>query len=89
MAVRPAMKSLAELSQVEAAGMSLACAMRELRDALGSPVEPSSAVPYAAILEGQLKIRGRRTGIILTGGNSLLPGTQHNAHDTHTHGETR
>lgn len=48
---------------------SIVAAMRELRDAFGSPVEPSSAVPYAAILEGQLNIRGRRIGIILTGGN--------------------
>lgn len=48
---------------------SIVTAMRELRDALGFPVEPSSAVPYAAIREGKVPVTGRRTGIILTGGN--------------------
>ena len=32
-------------------------------------VEPSGAVPYAAILEEKVDVRGRRAGVILTGGN--------------------
>jgi len=32
-------------------------------------VEPSSAVPLAAILEGKIGVKGKRTGIILSGGN--------------------
>jgi len=31
--------------------------------------EPSAAVPLAAILEGKIDVRGRRVGIILSGGN--------------------
>lgn len=48
---------------------AIVAAMRELSAALGLPVEPSSAVPYAAIREGRLDIRGLRAGLILTGGN--------------------
>lgn len=32
-------------------------------------IEPSCAVPLAAILAGQWPARGRRVGVILTGGN--------------------
>ena len=32
-------------------------------------IEPSAAVPLAALLEGQLDVAGRRVGIILSGGN--------------------
>jgi len=32
-------------------------------------VEPSSAVPLACLLEGSLDLRGRRVGIIVSGGN--------------------
>lgn len=52
---------------------AIVTAMHRLRDALGFPVEPSSAVPYAAILEGKLDVRGQRTAIILTGGNVDAP----------------
>ncbi|HXQ13663.1 MAG TPA: threonine/serine dehydratase [Caulobacteraceae bacterium] len=44
-------------------------AMRALWDALKLVIEPSAAVPYAAILEGKLNVRGQRVGIILSGGN--------------------
>ena len=39
-------------------------------------IEPSAAVPLAAIMEGKLEVRGKRAGIILSGGNvdlDLLP----------------
>jgi len=32
-------------------------------------IEPSSAVPLAAILEGKADVKGRKVGIILSGGN--------------------
>jgi threonine dehydratase len=32
-------------------------------------IEPSSAVPLAALLERKLEARGQRIGIILSGGN--------------------
>ncbi len=35
-------------------------------------VEPSSAVPLAAILEGKVEVKGKKTGIILSGGNIEL-----------------
>jgi threonine dehydratase len=44
-------------------------AMRTLWEMLNVIVEPSAAVPYAAIIEHRLDVAGRRTGIILTGGN--------------------
>jgi threonine dehydratase len=44
-------------------------AMRSLWEALKVVVEPSAAVPYAAIEAGEVEVRGLRVGIILTGGN--------------------
>jgi threonine dehydratase len=44
-------------------------AMRALWEALKVVVEPSAAVPYAALLEGKVDVRGERVGIVLTGGN--------------------
>ncbi len=32
-------------------------------------VEPSAAVPVAALLQGKIAVRGKRVGVILTGGN--------------------
>lgn len=47
-------------------------AMRALWEALRVTVEPSAAVPYAAIREGQLDVAGKAVGIVLTGGNADL-----------------
>jgi threonine dehydratase len=44
-------------------------AMRTIWDIMKIIIEPSAAVPYAAILERAVDIRGQRVGIILTGGN--------------------
>jgi threonine dehydratase len=44
-------------------------AMRVLWEALRVIVEPSAAVPYAAIREGRVDVRGRTVGIIISGGN--------------------
>lgn len=48
---------------------SIVTAMRRIWEELKMVVEPSGAVPYAAILEGKVPLAGRRTGIILSGGN--------------------
>ena len=44
-------------------------AMRTIWEVLKIIVEPSGAVGYAALVDGQLDLTGRRVGIILTGGN--------------------
>ena len=47
----------------------IVAAMRELWEQLHLVVEPSAAVPYAALLEHAPRFAGGRVGIILTGGN--------------------
>jgi threonine dehydratase len=44
-------------------------AMRTIWETMKIIVEPSAAVPYAAIREGRIDVAGQRAGIILTGGN--------------------
>ena len=44
-------------------------AMRTIWETMKIIIEPSAAVPYAAIMEGKIDIGGKRVGIILTGGN--------------------
>ncbi len=44
-------------------------AMKLLWERMKIVVEPSGAVPLAAIMEGKLEVRGSRTAIILSGGN--------------------
>ncbi|HEY0684801.1 MAG TPA: pyridoxal-phosphate dependent enzyme [Steroidobacter sp.] len=44
-------------------------AMRAIWEVLKIIVEPSGAVGYGALVDGQLDLPGRRIGIILTGGN--------------------
>lgn len=44
-------------------------AMRQLWDALKLTVEPSSAVAWAAVLKRRDELRGKRVGVILSGGN--------------------
>ncbi len=48
---------------------SIRAAMVLLRKKAGLMVEPSSAVPLAALIEQKEFFRGKRVGIILTGGN--------------------
>lgn len=48
---------------------SIIAAMRRLWEELKLVIEPSCAVTYAAVLEGKVQLAGRRTGLILTGGN--------------------
>jgi len=43
--------------------------MRQLWEVMKIVVEPSGAVPYAALLDAPPALRGRRIGIIVSGGN--------------------
>ncbi len=48
---------------------AIVSAMRTIWEAMKIIVEPSAAVPYAAVAKGKIDISGKRAGIILTGGN--------------------
>jgi threonine dehydratase len=48
---------------------AIVVAMRTIWETMKIIIEPSAAVPYAAIQESKIDIAGRRIGIILTGGN--------------------
>src|SRR5215471_3510529 len=48
---------------------AIVSAMRTIWETMKIVVEPSAAVPYAAIQESKIDIAGKRAGIILTGGN--------------------
>ena len=44
-------------------------AMRTIWETMKIVIEPSAAVPYAAVIESKVDVHGRRVGIILSGGN--------------------
>src|SRR5438105_11135236 len=48
---------------------AIVSAMRTIWETMKIVIEPSAAVPYAAIAEYKIDIGGKRAGIILTGGN--------------------
>jgi threonine dehydratase len=48
---------------------AIVAAMRLIWETLKIVIEPSAAVPYAAILEKKIDVTGRRAGLIFTGGN--------------------
>lgn len=48
---------------------AIVAAMRMVWERVKIVIEPSSAVPLAAMLEGTLDVCGKRVGVILTGGN--------------------
>ncbi|WP_346862085.1 pyridoxal-phosphate dependent enzyme [uncultured Draconibacterium sp.] len=48
---------------------SIVAAMRMIWERMKIIIEPSSAVPLAAILEGKVDVRNKKVGIILSGGN--------------------
>ena len=48
---------------------AIVAAMRQLWEVMKIIIEPSGAVPYAAIAAGVLNLSGQRVGLILTGGN--------------------
>jgi threonine dehydratase len=47
-------------------------AMRLIWERLKIIIEPSSAVPVAALMSGAVRLEGRKTGVIITGGNVNL-----------------
>lgn len=47
----------------------IVAAMRLIWERMKIIIEPSCAVPFAAMLQKKLKFRGKKVGIILTGGN--------------------
>ena len=58
---------------------AIVAAMRVVWERMKIVVEPSAAVPLAAVLDGGLDVRGQRTGIMLSGGNvdlDCLPWSQ-------------
>jgi len=48
---------------------AIGSAMRTIWETMKTIIEPSAAVPYAAILENKIDVNGKRAGMILTGGN--------------------
>ena len=48
---------------------AIVAAMRFVWERAKIVVEPSSAVPVAALLERKLDVRGKRVGVVLSGGN--------------------
>jgi len=48
---------------------AIVSAMRTIWETMKIVIEPSAAVPYAAVLERAMDVNGKRVGIILTGGN--------------------
>ena len=48
---------------------AIVSAMRAIWETMKIIIEPSAAVPYAAIVESKIDIAGKRVGIIITGGN--------------------
>lgn len=48
---------------------AIVSAMRTIWETMKIVIEPSAAVPYAAIQESKIDVGGKRVGIILTGGN--------------------
>ena len=48
---------------------AIVSAMRAIWETMKIIIEPSAAVPYAAIIDDKIKASGKRVGVILTGGN--------------------
>src|SRR5438034_530910 len=54
---------------VRVSEQAIVSAMRTIWETMKIVIEPSAAVPYAAVIENKIAIEGKRVGIILTGGN--------------------
>jgi threonine dehydratase len=48
---------------------AIVAAMRLVWERAKIVIEPSSAVPFAAMLEGKLDVADKRVGVVVTGGN--------------------
>ena len=62
--IRQRVKGITTVSEEE-----IVAAMRLAWEVMKIVIEPSSAVPVAAVLSGRMPLAGRRIGVILTGGN--------------------
>jgi threonine dehydratase len=62
--IRRHVKGVTTVSEEE-----IVAAMRLVWEVMKIIIEPSSAVPVAAVLSGRIQLAGRRVGVILTGGN--------------------
>jgi threonine dehydratase len=62
--IRQHVKGITVVSEEE-----IVAAMRLVWEVMKIIIEPSSAVPVAAVLSGRMPLAGRRVGVILTGGN--------------------
>lgn len=62
--IRQQVKGIATVSEEE-----IVAAMRLVWEVMKIVIEPSSAVPVAAMLSGRMPLAGKRVGVILTGGN--------------------
>jgi threonine dehydratase len=62
--IRQHVKGITTVSEEE-----IVAAMRLVWEVMKIIIEPSSAVPVAALLSGRMPIAGQRVGVILTGGN--------------------
>jgi threonine dehydratase len=51
---------------------AIVAAMRMIWERMKIVVEPSGAVPLAAIVENRIDVTGKRVGLILSGGNTDL-----------------
>ena len=51
---------------------AIVAAMRMIWERMKIVVEPSGAVPFAAIIENKIDVAGKRVGLILSGGNTDL-----------------
>lgn len=54
---------------VTVADAAIVDAMRHLWEVMKIIVEPSGAAAYAAVAAGRIEVRGRRVGVVLSGGN--------------------
>jgi threonine dehydratase len=48
---------------------AIAATMRHIWERMKILIEPSSAVPFAAVMENKVEVKGKRIGIIVSGGN--------------------
>ena len=62
--IRQRVKGITTVSEEE-----IVAAMRLVWEVMKIVIEPSSAVPVAAVLSGRMPLAGRRISVILTGGN--------------------
>jgi threonine dehydratase len=79
-AMRTHVKSIATCSEG-----AIVAAMRLVWERAKIVIEPSAAVPLAAMVEGSLDVKGLRVGVIVSGGNVDLDHLPWQRHDANGH----